>query len=231
MFLKAAINGSRQFGVPLRPEDQARAARDAVGAGANAIHAHIRDSAGFESLDAEDAAALVRALREAVPATPIGVSTGAWIVKDPVERTRVIGLWKELPDFASVNFSEDGAEDVANVLLRHGVGVEAGLSDARDATRLVKSGLALRCLRVLLEPQEQDLGAALRNVDGMEEVLDLAENPLARLLHGVDATAWPLLVEARRRGHGARIGLEDTILLPDGSPAPDSAALVMAAMR
>jgi uncharacterized protein (DUF849 family) len=29
----------------------------------------------------------------------------------------------------------------------------------------------------------------------------------------------------------ARIGLEDTQVLPDGSPAPDNAALVAAALR
>jgi uncharacterized protein (DUF849 family) len=31
------------------------------------------------------------------------------------------------------------------------------------------------------------------------------------------------------RGHAVRIGLEDVLVLPDGSPAPDNAALVRAA--
>lgn len=41
---------------------------------------------------------------------------------------------------------------------------------------------------------------------------------------------WPVLAEAVRRGLDARIGLEDTLHLPDGSPAADNAALVAAAV-
>jgi uncharacterized protein (DUF849 family) len=51
------------------------------------------------------------------------------------------------------------------------------------------------------------------------------------LLHGTGVTAWPLLVEAARRGCQVRIGLEDTLLMPGGELAPDNAALVAAARR
>ena len=33
------------------------------------------------------------------------------------------------------------------------------------------------------------------------------------------------------RGHGIRVGLEDTVVMPDGSLAPDNAALVAEAAR
>ena len=48
----------------------------------------------------------------------------------------------------------------------------------------------------------------------------------AEKLMAVDA----VLAEAVRRSLGARIGLEDTLHLPDGSPATDNAALVAAAV-
>ncbi|MFI6813498.1 3-keto-5-aminohexanoate cleavage protein [Nonomuraea sp. NPDC050328] len=51
------------------------------------------------------------------------------------------------------------------------------------------------------------------------------------LLHGEDGSAWPVLALAGARGLAARIGLEDTLHLPGGSPAPDNAALVRAARR
>jgi uncharacterized protein (DUF849 family) len=35
---------------------------------------------------------------------------------------------------------------------------------------------------------------------------------------------------ALERGHGVRTGVEDTTVLPDGTPAPDNAALVRAAV-
>jgi uncharacterized protein (DUF849 family) len=42
---------------------------------------------------------------------------------------------------------------------------------------------------------------------------------------------WPLVVDAFRRGHDTRVGFEDSILLPDGSPAQSNAELVRAAME
>jgi uncharacterized protein (DUF849 family) len=50
-----------------------------------------------------------------------------------------------------------------------------------------------------------------------------------RLLHGTGATTWPLFVEAVRRGYDGRIGLEDTLLLPDGTAAADNEDLTGAA--
>jgi uncharacterized protein (DUF849 family) len=40
---------------------------------------------------------------------------------------------------------------------------------------------------------------------------------------------WPALRQAARLGLDMRIGLEDTLEMPDGSLAPDNAALVAAA--
>src|SRR5438046_1463546 len=82
---------------------------------------------------------------------------------------------------------------------------EARLSDERAARRLNDSGLADQCLRVLLEPQSQDLAMALGMVDRIEAVLDSSGIGCPRLLHGTDATAWPLLDQAARRGYDARI--------------------------
>jgi uncharacterized protein (DUF849 family) len=50
------------------------------------------------------------------------------------------------------------------------------------------------------------------------------------LLHGEDGSAWPVLRHAVRLGLDTRVGLEDTLVLPDGRPAPDNAALVRAAL-
>jgi non-ribosomal peptide synthetase component F len=95
---------------------------------------------------------------------------------------------------------------------------------------LVPSLLEDRCLRVLLEPHEPDPAAALETVSAIERLLgDYASDGTPRLLHGVDATAWPLLREAARRGYDARIGLEDTLRLPGGEPTGDNLDLVKAA--
>ena len=54
---------------------------------------------------------------------------------------------------------------------------------------------------------------------------------LPRVQHGHDAAAWPLLEDAVAHGYDVRIGLEDTLLLPDGTRAPGNADLVTAATR
>jgi uncharacterized protein (DUF849 family) len=233
--LQAALNGARRRDdhptIPWSAEDLARSAADAVTAGAAAIHVHVRDERGVESLEPEDVAHTVHALRTAVPRVPVGVSTGAWIVPNTERRHHLVEDWTELPDYASVNFDEPGSELLAALLLRREVGIEAGVANTTAATRFVQSGLAPRCLRILLEPQTQDIAAALGIVRDVEVLLDEARITIPRLLHGIDRTAWPMIGEAARRGYQTRIGFEDTVSLPDGTAAPTNAALVAAARR
>jgi uncharacterized protein (DUF849 family) len=233
--LQAALNGARRRDdyptIPWTPEDLAHSAAEAVAAGAAAIHVHVRDARGGESLESRDVARTVGALRIAVAHVPVGVSTGAWIVPNTERRHHLVECWTELPDYASVNFDEPGSELLAALLLRREVGIEAGVANTIAATRFAKSGLASQCLRILLEPMTQDLSAALAVVRDVEVVLDEARIAIPRLLHGIDRTAWPLIGEAARRGLQTRIGFEDTVTLPDGAPAPSNAALVTAARR
>lgn len=205
----------------MTPSQIASEAAACLAAGADAIHAHVYDAHGRESLAAEDVAAVVRAMGDRA----FGVSTGAWIVTDPTERVRVVGEWLEMPAFASVNFIEEGAVDVARMLFTAGVDVEAGLSEPDAARRFVDSGIP--CVRILFEPDPESVEEALRSVDAMERIVEGIDLP--RVLHGFEETAWPLLQEAKRRGYGARIGFEDTLLMPDGSRAESNAALVIAA--
>lgn len=211
MFLEACINGAR---VAMTPAQIAEEATACLAAGADAIHAHVYGATGRESLQPDDVAAVVRAC----PA-PIGISTGAWIGERPVTD------WYELPAFVSLNFIEPDAFEIAQMLFTTGIAIEAGLSEPEAARRYVESGIP--CIRILFEPQEPIVEDALRNVDVMERIVEGIDLP--RVLHGFDATAWPLLAEARRRGYGARIGFEDTLLMPDGSRAESNAALVKAA--
>jgi uncharacterized protein (DUF849 family) len=50
------------------------------------------------------------------------------------------------------------------------------------------------------------------------------------VLAGRDGAAWPVVRLAARCGAGARIGVGDVLHLPDGRPAPSTAALVAAAL-
>ncbi len=113
------------------------------------------------------------------------------------------------------------------VLLERGIGVEAGVWNVRSAEALLGGGLANECLRILIEPAEGS-GDAMANLDEIEAALGRLSRP--RLLHGFGAHAWPLIETAARRGYDTRAGREDTLTLPDGSPAENNAALVAAAV-
>lgn len=227
--LKACLNGARtRADHPALPVTPAEVAADALrvhAAGADALHVHPKDDAGRDSLDANRVAAVVDAVREAVPGTPVGVTTGAWASTDPDERVAAVGAWTTLPDFASVNWHEDGADAVADTLLRRGVGVEAGLWHAEAVDAWLASPHRYRCLRVLVELQDGD---AERDADRLLARI-VAGGDVPLLLHGEGSSCWPALRHAARRGLDTRIGLEDTLDLPNGTRAPDNAALVTAA--
>src|SRR2546427_2971663 len=148
--IQAAINGRRTRaehpGVPTTPDQQALAAAECVAAGAGAIHLHVRAPDGRESVAAGDVARAVAAMRGAVPGVPIGVSTGAWIVVDSERRLKEVERWTVLPDYASVNFHEDGSRQLAELLHSRGVGIEAGLSNARGGGRVWGGGPAHNAL-------------------------------------------------------------------------------------
>ncbi len=230
MQIQAALNGGRtqaeHGAVPITPEELAASAREAVAAGAASIHFHARSQDGRESVYGEDVARGVAAIRSAAPGTPVGVSTGAWILPNLKFRHAAIAKWTLLPDFASVNMKEDGAIEVTEWLVSRGVGVEAGLSNLLGTEIFVASGLPEKCLRVLLEPMEQEMDAALRTVESVESVLATGRVTLPILLHGLNATAWLFIEEAARRGYDTRIGFEDVLALPNGERAASNTALV-----
>ncbi|MFG2225817.1 3-keto-5-aminohexanoate cleavage protein [Streptomyces sp. NPDC048644] len=232
--VQVCLNGPRTAAdsgaVPLSPAALAEAARRAVAAGADDVHVHPKTPCGTDSLSPRVLAPVLEAIRAAVD-VPVGVTTGAWAEPDPARRVARIRAWTALPDHASVNWHEPGADEVAAALLARGVGVEAGVwSGTAGAECFARSPLAPRVLRVLAEVTDRDPASAPRSARDLLAVL--AEIPHGRpvLLHGWDGGAWPVVRLAARIGLATRIGIEDTLLLPDGSPTADNAQLVAAAL-
>ena len=114
MLLQAALNGpwtkADHQAVPISAQELARDAAACVAAGARAIHLHPRDPDGIERLDAEVVDRVAATVRDAC-GVPVGVSTGAWIEPDVRRRTDLVRAWIS-PNYASVNVSEDGANEV-----------------------------------------------------------------------------------------------------------------------
>lgn len=235
LLVQCALNGGRTRdehpAVPTAAPELARSAADAAAAGAASFHLHPRSDDGAESLRPTDVAACVRAVRDACPGVPVGTTTNVWGVEHGPERLELVRSWEHaaLPDFCSVNLSEHDALDLMALLLERNVGIEAGVWSAQDAERLVSSGMAERCLRVLVEPVTEDVDEALRRVGEIEATL--GELPVPQLHHGDGQATWALIEAAVPDGRDVRIGLEDTVRLPDGRAPRDNAELVAAALE
>jgi uncharacterized protein (DUF849 family) len=235
MVIQACLNGGKRSSdhpaVPMTIQTLVADGLKVLTAGASELHLHVRNPNGLESLAPDDVDATIRALREALPGTLIGISTGAWIEKDDDRTLAYISRWNVPPDYASVNLREKNAPAVMEILHRRGVGIEAGIANQTDAERLMRLGLDQLSLRILVEVGEHDIDRAYAVTDEIMGVLRGAPIPRPILLHGDDTSAWPLLRRAFESGFSTRIGFEDVKVLPDGSVAGSNSELVAAAVQ
>jgi uncharacterized protein (DUF849 family) len=210
--------------------------RECFRAGATGVHLHVRDHDGAETLDPGLVNEACRRVRELAAEEGIeveaGLTTGAWIVPDLGERIAMIREWEGV-DCATVNLSEKGFEGVMAAMLDVGVGIDVGLWAPAEMERLIRSGFLPSAQRISIEldPGEPyfltgDPSEVARQIN---DALDAAGSACPRLTHGMNDWTWPLVADAFRRGHDTRVGFEDSIHLPDGSPAQSNAELVRAA--
>jgi uncharacterized protein (DUF849 family) len=226
MAVKACLNGSRARAehpaVPLTPAELAADAATVRRAGAFAVHIHPRDDRGEQTLKPAACDAAVTAIRRAAPGLPVGLSTAEAIDRDPFTRAAAVRAWREPPDFVSVNLSELGWSGIVRAAVHAGIGVEAGLSTPADAEELTRSPFVHRIVRALVEV---DAGA-----EDARAIAALIPAGVRQLWHGYGERTWEVLAAAVAEGVDVRVGLEDVLVLPDGSVAADNAELVAAAL-
>lgn len=232
--LEAALNGARSrdehAAIPRTPSELATEGATAVEAGADVLHVHAFDDDGVETLEGRVCGATLSAIRATCPTVPISLTTSSTIEPDPTYRFQMVSGWSQLPDLVTANQGERGIDELCEYLVHRGVGIEAGLLCVDDADRFVRSGLADKCVRVLVEPLDHDPHDACLHAAAMEEILTQSEVTLEQIHHGDGIASWAVSMRGLDRGHGIRTGLEDTTFLPDGTPAADNASLVRAAV-
>ncbi|MFD6950187.1 hypothetical protein A6A08_21790 [Nocardiopsis sp. TSRI0078] len=230
MRIVACLNGDRRPGahpaLPVSVDQVVADAHAVVAAGATEIHVHPRDVGGAESLEPQVVGPLMERLRAEGPRVPVSLTTSLSAESDPWRRYDLVQRWaaSALPDSVTVNLHEAGSVDLVRLLGDRRIGVEAGVWTVESARILIATGLEVAA--VLVEPTQVAVEDARRNADAVLSLLDRAGVGRPRLLHGADATAWPVLESAVSAGYDIRMGLEDTMRLPDGEEAHDNAALV-----
>lgn len=234
--LQVCLNGSRRphERVPVTVTEIAAAAAEAVAGGAESVHVHPRSDRGRETLDGDLVALTLEAVRRAIPGIPVGVTTREEIVPDARERLAVVSRWPEPedggPDFASVNWHEAGAFDLATALRTRRIEVEAGLWTPSAAAEFVGRHWPWHVLRVLVEAIPGRSPGGYGSWAAERILSALGSQPAPILVHGEETWAWPVLRWAQKYGYDTRIGLEDTLFDEAGLRARSNAALVREAL-
>ncbi len=227
VMVKVCLNGDRSRadhpGVPVTPAELAREAAVAVQAGAQAIHLHPRGADEKESLRWDDIRVAVEAVRDRCPGVPVGVSTREGIVPDLWQRLELLAQWDRGPDFASVNFHEEGAVQIADLLIERGIEIEAGLFTPAAAADYVAWGGPFT--RVLVEAIP-GISPGADGVTAAQATLAVLPTAADVLVHGENEWAWPVLRWASSHGYGVRLGFEDMLTGPDGQQVQSNADLL-----
>jgi uncharacterized protein (DUF849 family) len=226
MAVMACLNGARaraeHAAVPLAPGELAADANAARDAGAFAVHVHPRDARGAQTMEARACDAAVTAIRAAVPRLPVGLSTSQAIDPDPFARADALRAWRRRPDFVSVSLAQLGWAGIVRAALHAGISVEAGLATPADAEELDRGPFTHQVVRALVEVDG--------GVEAAQAIARLIPDGLPQLWHGYGERTWEVISAGAAAGHDVRVGLEDTLVLPDGRVAASNAELVAAAV-
>lgn len=218
--LQACLNGSRAAeehpALPLSPERLAEDAADVAALGVTSVHIHPRDVVGAPTLAGPEIATTIATVRAAVPGIEISVSTNV-----PGNRAALIASWAPLasgrPDIASVHVAEPGWRELAGALHRVNVGVELVVEVPEELGELPAG-----TTRITVTATRDNAETLLRQVEPLG---------LPVLLHGRNGDAWPVFTYAATLEHQVRMGLEDTLRMPDGRRARNNAELISMARR
>lgn len=233
----ARLSKSDHPAVPVTLDELVTTTLACRAAGADGLHAHVRNAAQQHVLDVGLYAELLAELARLAPGFYVQITSEAAGTYTPAQQRRLIEDLR--PAAVSVALREITAMQDAAATRRFfamcteaGIGVQHILYDAADVAHLARlvaqEDVALAGLKVLIVLGHYTSGQASDPGD----VAQLAAE-LTTALPGVDWAACAFgpqetacLIEAMRHGGKARIGFENNRLNADGSGAVDNAARV-----
>lgn len=248
LVLAVAPNGSRKTktdhpALPMTPDEVAHTAAACLEAGAAMIHLHVRDKDGGHSLDAEAYRAAIAALRRDLgQRIVIQITTEAVGIYSPAEQMACVRAVR--PEAASLairelfcdEIDEREAADFLAWVAAERITPQYILYSADDVTRFE----ALKARGIIPQEKAFRIYVLGRYSEGQRSTpADLLPflaahsgedpedpDPWALCAFGSQETACA--IAAACLGGHARVGFENNTLLPDGTTAPDNAALVAA---
>ncbi|MDX6538427.1 MAG: 3-keto-5-aminohexanoate cleavage enzyme [Gaiellales bacterium] len=246
ILIVAALNGNRDRKVakklPYTAGEIAKEAKRAVDAGAGVVHVHARRDDGGVAFDLtfDEIVGAIRALVD----VPISITTQRTRQTSLGTVTALFDVLRELPELATVNVQppapglpahREEARQILESCERAGVAPEPGINALEaiaDVEALYEDGLLAQAPWLHLElggaagTAEQGLAGTPRNLLRLVDALDGTLGQLRWIAHGEGVATSAVCATAAALGGHVRVGLEDSALLPDGTPAASNAELV-----
>lgn len=215
--------------VPMTPEEIARDVRQCADAGAVLFHVHARDNNQRPTLDIGRYKENVRRIKETAPEVILQLSTGARAGKDWEARANPVRLLPEMASFTTGSNNLPGIvyenspqfiEFLAGVFKETGVKPEIEVFE----TGMINNALYLQRRGLIFPPLHFDfvLGAPGSMPGSVKNLMFLSESiPPGSTwsVAGIGKAEIPLATAAIVMGGHVRVGLEDNLFMPDGSPA------------
>lgn len=242
--IMVAPNGARRTqadhpALPMTVAEVVDTAEHCFRAGADGLHAHVRDAAGAHVLDAGLYKELLAEMRQRVPQMAVQITTEAVGLYAPAQQRQLVADVR--PALVSVSLAEmladdelDAARDFYHGCHAEGIAVQHILYAADELARLqqlVDDGVIppenLQLLYVLGRYSENQQS----HPDDLQPFLQQAEASSLRADWGLCAFGrgeTDCLVAAQRAGGKMRIGFENGLWHSDGSLAADNAERVQA---
>ncbi|MBU0504674.1 MAG: 3-keto-5-aminohexanoate cleavage protein [bacterium] len=245
LIITCAITGAEttkehQPNLPITPKEQAKAAKEAVKAGATIIHLHVREDDGTPSQRLERFEDSISAIRTLVPEVLIQISTGGAVGVPFDERIKPLDLRPEMAslNMGTMNFGDDifynhpkDIERLAVVLKEKDIVPELEVYDIgmlETTFQYVKKGFINE--PVFLQFVLGVPGGMSGDERNLRHAKALMDSELGPETHWAVAAVgrWqlPVMTQAIKLGGHVRVGFEDNIFLSKGVLAKSNADFV-----
>lgn len=217
--------------LPVTPKEIARDVRRCAEAGASVCHIHARDDRGQPTLDPAVFGAIVEEIRAVAPDVIIQLSTGGRAGKGE-QRAEPVRLCPEMASFTTgstnlLHMIYENApaflEYLAGVFRDTGVKPEIEIFEAG----MINNALFLQKKELLGSPLHFNfvLGAPGAMPATVKNLVFLSESippGSTWTVTGIGRAQIPMAAAGILMGGHVRVGLEDNLTLPDGSPAANA---------
>lgn len=215
--------------LPITADEIAADVRRCADAGAVIFHVHARDNKQKPTLDIDVFKANARRIKKTAPEVVIQLSTGARAGKEWEARANPVRLLPEMASFTTGSNNLPGIiyenspqfiEFLAGVFKETGVKPEIEVFE----TGMISNAVYLQSKGFIEPPMHFDfvLGAPGSMPGTVKNLVFLSESIPAGAtwtVAGIGKAEIPLAAAAIAMGGHVRVGLEDNLCMPDGSPA------------